>query len=90
MPRCVFSRACACASTVRNASVDLCPLPLFPDVQFDLVVSALSEFANTAILIDQNLNEIAVGAWHTQRAANAARPQLCVWAGGTALRPHLQ
>ena len=31
-------------------------------VQFDLVVSALSEFANTAMLIDQNLNEIAVRA----------------------------
>jgi hypothetical protein len=40
--------------------------PLF---QFDLVVAALSDFANTAILIDQNLNEIAVGARPARRAA---------------------
>lgn len=44
-------------SVVRNASlisVRLCY------AQFDLVVAALAEFANTAILIDRNLNEIGV------------------------------
>jgi hypothetical protein len=86
MPRCVLSRACACAPMVRSASIDPWALPLFPVVQFDLVVSALSEFANTAILIDQNLNEIAVGAWHGVRLT--LRPRSCALGGGAALRQH--
>lgn len=68
-PRCALSRDSACAPKVRSASLNVYVFPLFPAVQFDLVVAALSEFANTAILIDQNLNEIAVGARPARRAA---------------------
>ena len=54
----VCAQPCSGLQCVADVSGD----PLFRGTQFDLVVSAMADFAQTAILIDTNLNEIAVGA----------------------------